>query len=482
MIIVLDPGHGGTATVGGSSPNNAVSFSGVLEKTMTLDMAKRIRRAFQGQAPEVEVVLTRLTDVNVGINARAQVAANHHADLFLSLHFNATIGARGVETWVRGVRRGNVNLTADRAFAQKVQKAVVQAIRSHDANTPDRGVKSDDDRPEGLGVLNDVSLGNTGGASHLCRACLAEIEFIDHPAVDRLFNTGANVETVRNDVAAAIAGALLAELGVAFSAAALLGAGASALTLVPDDGPAPGFVGGQDFLPPGVLPPPSFPVGGTAHLRSSLFRSDADLEEVAQGNRLLRAGAIPLPGIGKVQDAFNRLAAAPGGGDYHIDFGPTGGGHGRFGQRTERAARNFQRDLRLGVDGTVGQETIAALDEALVRLEEGRRPVPPADPQSAAPAPGSYAPPPASAAPLTGVDFARADANRGRRLFNAYATADLDPRLAKGDPSRCPALLQFPDGTVFSRRRWPSAPTARRAPNALIPPPARPPPRSRSPG
>ena len=41
--IVIDPGHGGNAEIGGSSHNNARSPSGVLEKNLTLRMAFLVR-------------------------------------------------------------------------------------------------------------------------------------------------------------------------------------------------------------------------------------------------------------------------------------------------------------------------------------------------------------------------------------------------------------------------------------------------------
>ena len=43
--LVIDPGHGGTTEAGGSSANNAISFSGVLEKSMTLQFGQLVRRA-----------------------------------------------------------------------------------------------------------------------------------------------------------------------------------------------------------------------------------------------------------------------------------------------------------------------------------------------------------------------------------------------------------------------------------------------------
>ena len=46
--VVIDPGHGGTLEVGGSSANNATSPSGVLEKNMTLRMGLLVRDAIVG--------------------------------------------------------------------------------------------------------------------------------------------------------------------------------------------------------------------------------------------------------------------------------------------------------------------------------------------------------------------------------------------------------------------------------------------------
>jgi N-acetylmuramoyl-L-alanine amidase len=83
---------------------------------------------------------------------------------------------------------------------------VFRAIKARDAVTKDRGVKE-----MKLGVLDDRALGNTA-ASHPCRACLLEIEFIDVTAVDKLLNTGTNAPTVRGEIAAAIKDAILEEL------------------------------------------------------------------------------------------------------------------------------------------------------------------------------------------------------------------------------------------------------------------------------
>ncbi|MFL6331777.1 MAG: N-acetylmuramoyl-L-alanine amidase, partial [Pyrinomonadaceae bacterium] len=43
-VVVLDPGHGGETAVGGSSPNNATGPNKLLEKNLTLDLARRVQK------------------------------------------------------------------------------------------------------------------------------------------------------------------------------------------------------------------------------------------------------------------------------------------------------------------------------------------------------------------------------------------------------------------------------------------------------
>jgi N-acetylmuramoyl-L-alanine amidase len=208
--VVIDPGHGGTENVGGSDANHATSPSGVQEKAMTLAMGLLVKDALEaanGDGHQISVFITRATDENLSLTARANVAKDKKAAVFLSIHYNGFDGTvRGVETFVRPEAAGNVNLAEDTAFARKIQNRVFRAIKARDAVTKDRGVKE-----MKLGVLDDRAFGNTA-ASHPCRACLLEIEFIDVTAVDKLLNTGTNAPTVRGEIAAAIKDAILEEL------------------------------------------------------------------------------------------------------------------------------------------------------------------------------------------------------------------------------------------------------------------------------
>jgi N-acetylmuramoyl-L-alanine amidase len=204
--IVIDPGHGGNRDIGGSSHNNAKSPSGVLEKNITLRMAFLVRDELRELAAKeglgLNVIMTRESDENLGLSDRARVARKNNADLLLSIHCNADGGrARGTETLISPVSDGNTNHAADQAFAQKVQSAVFNAFKKHDSGAKDRRVKD-----QKLGVLRDSALGTK------TRGCMVELEFIDNRAVDELLNIGPQASLVRQDVAQAIAGALIEAL------------------------------------------------------------------------------------------------------------------------------------------------------------------------------------------------------------------------------------------------------------------------------
>jgi N-acetylmuramoyl-L-alanine amidase len=90
--IVIDPGHGG------HDPGALVP--GLREADVTLDVALRLEQLLQNE-PGVEVVLTRRADVYVPLEERTAIANREGADLFLSIHANASRNpaARGVETY-----------------------------------------------------------------------------------------------------------------------------------------------------------------------------------------------------------------------------------------------------------------------------------------------------------------------------------------------------------------------------------------------
>jgi len=111
--------------------------------------------------------------------------------------------------------------------------------------------------------------------------------------------------------------------------------------------------------------------------------------------------------------------------------------------------RTFEADFRLTTNGIVDVETILALDDSLAKSERGLNPLPIVSPETEG---IGYVPPSASAALLNGLDFSNGTGDKGKRYRAAYAAADADPRLAKGDPSNCKALLQFPKAVFFEAK------------------------------
>jgi len=91
--IVIDPGHGG-------SEDGATGRGGLKEKDLTLKIAKRLGDLLSNRLG-AEVIYTRTSDLTVALDARAAVANQAGADLFISIHANSSDdpAARGVETY-----------------------------------------------------------------------------------------------------------------------------------------------------------------------------------------------------------------------------------------------------------------------------------------------------------------------------------------------------------------------------------------------
>jgi N-acetylmuramoyl-L-alanine amidase len=165
LNVVIDPGHGGDTRVGGSAANNAVGPNGLLEKDLTLDIARRVAAALDDR---FTVTLTRTADANSSLVDRAAVSKVVGADVFVSIHLNGwrDPGLDGSEAWVAtGSDRGS------HALARSVLDRVLAVTRA-----PDRGVREAD-----LGVLLPARQG-----PHTV-AALLELAFLTNPQeADRL--------------------------------------------------------------------------------------------------------------------------------------------------------------------------------------------------------------------------------------------------------------------------------------------------------
>ena len=91
--IVIDPGHGGHDT-------GTLGPDGAAEKDVVLDVALRLRKLVQ-QRMGSEVVMTRSDDTFIPLEERTAIANQRAADLFISIHANASHdpSARGIEVY-----------------------------------------------------------------------------------------------------------------------------------------------------------------------------------------------------------------------------------------------------------------------------------------------------------------------------------------------------------------------------------------------
>ncbi|MDI6785477.1 MAG: N-acetylmuramoyl-L-alanine amidase [bacterium] len=91
--IVIDPGHGG-------KDPGAIGPTGVKEKDITLDIAKRLKKLIETKT-DIRVILTRYFDEFVTLKKRSDIANMNKADLFISIHVNASFSriAGGFETY-----------------------------------------------------------------------------------------------------------------------------------------------------------------------------------------------------------------------------------------------------------------------------------------------------------------------------------------------------------------------------------------------
>ncbi|MBI3400061.1 MAG: N-acetylmuramoyl-L-alanine amidase [Acidobacteria bacterium] len=192
--IVIDPGHGGH--------DPGAQGKGVTEAELVLDVALRLEKLL-AKTPGTEIILTRRTDDFIPLPERTAIANRESADLFLSIHANAspTPQARGIETYflnfannlsaaavaarenaASGQTMGalpdflkaialNNKLDESRDFATQVQHAMIDRLKPANKTVKDLGVKQ-----APFVVLIGAAMPSV----------LAEISFVTNPGEARL--------------------------------------------------------------------------------------------------------------------------------------------------------------------------------------------------------------------------------------------------------------------------------------------------------
>ena len=96
FTLVIDPGHGGVDP--GAIGRRAK------EKDINMNVSRTLAEMIKEKFPEVKIIFTRKKDVKIPLLRRATIANEAQADLFISIHSNASKStkARGCETFTLG--------------------------------------------------------------------------------------------------------------------------------------------------------------------------------------------------------------------------------------------------------------------------------------------------------------------------------------------------------------------------------------------
>jgi len=118
--VIIDPGHGGK--------DKGAYWYGISEKTLTLDVAKKVETLLRNRG--IKVLMTRKSDHYVSIQDRASIANKYSNAIFVSIHFNAHTNSsvKGIETFYLSSR--------GKKLASSIQSRLARRI-----NTNDRGSK-----------------------------------------------------------------------------------------------------------------------------------------------------------------------------------------------------------------------------------------------------------------------------------------------------------------------------------------------------
>jgi N-acetylmuramoyl-L-alanine amidase len=210
FVVAIDPGHGG-------SNLGAAGMGGkVFEKRVTLELARRLRQHLSRQ-PGIETVLCRDDDVLVPIRARSRCVHAAHAQLFISLHANAS--PPGVAP---GSRRGfEIYVLSPQEVEDDASVAALQQAHDADAAWAGHQVRGAAERAvsaagaiesrlkDALGARASRGIRQSGASLDVLRgtgapSVLVEIGFLDHPQEGQVLASAAGQDRIAGALARAI--------------------------------------------------------------------------------------------------------------------------------------------------------------------------------------------------------------------------------------------------------------------------------------
>jgi N-acetylmuramoyl-L-alanine amidase len=134
--VVIDPGHGGR--------DPGAIGAQVKEKDIVLAISLKVGDYIKQNFDDVEVIYTRTTDEFIELHRRAQIANENKADLFISIHCNASRSKRafGSETFVMGLHRSQDNLEVAKKENASIlyEEDYLETYDGYDPNSPESNI------------------------------------------------------------------------------------------------------------------------------------------------------------------------------------------------------------------------------------------------------------------------------------------------------------------------------------------------------
>lgn len=241
--IVIDAGHGGP------KPGAAGSYS--VEKNVALKVALKLGKKFEEEMPDVKILYTRKTDIDVEFHKRAALANDNKADIFISIHCNSmpdrkvvtgytktrsgkkvakygyvkNTSTSGTETFVAGSHRLNEQDAAIRENADiKLEKNYKENYDGYDPNDPETfiilSLFKNTFRDKSLKLARLIQNNYTEDSKRVNRgvkeqgllilqrcgmpAVLTEIGFISNPTEEDYMNSASGQDEIVNSIFKAV--------------------------------------------------------------------------------------------------------------------------------------------------------------------------------------------------------------------------------------------------------------------------------------
>ncbi len=164
FIVVIDPGHGG-------KDPGAIGPTGTMEKDVVLEVARKLKTRINRERG-MKAILTRDADVFIPLRTRMDIAHQQKADLFISIHADATTNTK--------IGGSSVYILSETGASSEAARLLAESENSYELRFGDRSLTDTNARI--ASVLLDLSQNAMMDRSlNLANGVLTELAKVDSP-------------------------------------------------------------------------------------------------------------------------------------------------------------------------------------------------------------------------------------------------------------------------------------------------------------